>query len=430
MGAGVAGLTLAERLLAAGSGEVVLLEREVAAGGLARTFCYDGFRFDIGPHRFHTDDGRVRAYVCDLMGGDVLTIPRASSVYLGGAYHDWPLNLAGMFRLPLGMLAACSTDFLRRRVRGAPRSFEEHILAKYGPHLYAFFFRDYTRKFTGLDGTELHPDWAAAGVNRAVIDKRVKADSLFSLAGSILLPKPVSTLFLYPSNGGMQGFVSKLESAISGAGGVVRTSTPAAGPVLDGGAVKGVSLEDGEVIECDEAVWTAPATGILPSGLRFIHTVVFNVALRARRDLPYQWCYFGDPGICFSRLSVPRNFDPAMVPGGADSITAEITCSGSEDFWSDPGLLLPDLIRDLDRVGAAREEDILFVMPERVRETYPVYTLDYRERLEGVSPPAGLRLIGRCGSFWYNNMDHSIAQALAAAEGGSVSRDFWNPARP
>jgi protoporphyrinogen oxidase len=194
--------------------------------------------------------------------------------------------------------------------------------------------------------------------------------------------------------------------------------------------VRGVSVEGGEVIECDEAVWTAPANGILPSGLRFIHTVVYNVALRARRSLPYQWCYFGDPGICFSRLSVPRNFDPSMVPGGADGITAEITCTGDEVFWSDPAVMLPALIRDLERVGAAREEDILFVMPERVRETYPVYTLDYRERLEGVRPPAGLKLIGRCGSFWYNNMDHSISQALAAAEGGSVSRDFWIPDRP
>jgi hypothetical protein len=57
---------------------------------------------------------------------------------------------------------------------------------------------------------------------------------------------------------------------------------------------------------------------------------------------------------------------------------------------------------------------------ERVRETYPLYTLNYRRKLAAVSnwierSWGNLTLLGRAGRFWYNNMDHSIAAALGAA---------------
>jgi len=88
VGAGVAGLTLAERLGASGCREVTVLEREDAPGGLARTFQREGFRFDIGPHRFHTSDPAVQSYLLEILGSEITAIPRSSSVYLSGRYQD------------------------------------------------------------------------------------------------------------------------------------------------------------------------------------------------------------------------------------------------------------------------------------------------------------------------------------------------------
>lgn len=70
--------------------------------------------------------------------------------------------------------------------------------------------------------------------------------------------------------------------------------------------------------------------------------------------------------------------------------------------------------------------DVEFVDWRLVRETYPVYDRTYRERLASVAPPENLTLLGRCGSFWYNNMDHSISQALAFSRGERHERDFWS----
>ena len=60
VGAGVSGLSLAQFLAEAGV-EVVVVERLQEPGGLARSFRYEGFVFDVGPHRFHTSNPHVTA---------------------------------------------------------------------------------------------------------------------------------------------------------------------------------------------------------------------------------------------------------------------------------------------------------------------------------------------------------------------------------
>ncbi len=425
VGAGVAGLALAERLSSSGR-RVTVVEREDSPGGLARTFEHDGFRFDIGPHRFHTVDAGVQAYLEDVLEGRIARIPRSSSVYLGGRYHDWPLTLPGVTRLPPRMLLSCLPDLFRRRGGAEPASFAGHIISRYGRNLYRHFFRDYTRKFTGLDPEELHTDWAAAGVDRAVIDRRVRADSLASLARSLLLPRPVSTSFIYPAQGGIQAFADILAARVTRAGSEIMLSTRASGIETANGCVKGVTLAGGGFLEAEEVYWSAPLNGAVEAdGLAFMDTVVFDVALDRRRPFDYQWCYFGEPSTVFSRLSIPRNFSEDMAPKGADSIVVEISCRRGDEVWEAPESILPRVLDDLERVGAIDPGGVVFSIPHRIPETYPLYSLDYRERLSEVSPPAGLHLLGRCGSFWYNNMDHSISQALAMSRGELVRRDFW-----
>ena len=84
----------------------------------------------------------------------------------------------------------------RRRVVRSRRRQQVHDRT-----LYNIFFEPYTRKFLFHSPSELHRDWARAGVNRAVIDKRARADNLWSLLMNTLMPKPVETMFLYPPTG-------------------------------------------------------------------------------------------------------------------------------------------------------------------------------------------------------------------------------------
>ena len=118
---------------------------------------------------------------------------------------------------------------------------------------------------------------------------------------------------------------------------------------------------------------------------------------------------------------------------GRHGLCLEVVCQDDDDLWENPEQLHRDLSYDLVRVGlVARRDDIVSIHVERIPEVYPIYVLDYPSRLrraiQGVSEIANLRLLGRTGTFWYNNMDHSIRQAmdLAAAMGAGQTARGWN----
>jgi len=175
VGAGVAGLVLADRLSEAGV-RTVLIEVEAGVGGLARSFRYPNSTvFDIGPHRFHTDDPRVQAYIEALLGGNIVTIDRTSQLYLFGKYLPWPITLKNVLALPPPMMVRAGLDLLFPR-RARTDSFEDYIIANYGRTLYRAFFKPYTEKFLDYSCSNLHRDWAEAGINRATIDKQIKTE--------------------------------------------------------------------------------------------------------------------------------------------------------------------------------------------------------------------------------------------------------------
>jgi len=425
-GAGVSGLTLAERLTSTGEDvSVTVIEKESCPGGLARTFGRDGFLFDIGPHRFHTSDTDVNNYLLEILGDDHVTINRSSNVYMAGKYRSWPLTMKSVAGLPFPVLFRSFLDLFRRKFEVDHPTFADYVISKYGKNIYNYFFRGYTEKFTGCSADTLHIDWAEAGVNRAVIDKNVKADDLFSLLKSVLIPKPVSTTFYYPSYGGIQTFCAKQARKIQKSGGRMLYSCEALGIETANGKVSGVRTADSGVIPADQVYWSAPVSILFPdAGFQFMDTLLCNIALSKHQNNNYQWCYFGQEDILFSRLTVPRNFRADTVPPKADSLIAEITLSNPE-HRDNPDILNEKLIHQLERVDALQASDIIFMDWKLVSHTYPLYDLDYRERLSDLVLPDGLQLTGRCGSFWYNNMDHSIGEALAISSGQTFSKDFW-----
>ncbi len=167
---------------------------------MARTFHYGDFHFDVGPHRFHTENARVAAFIREILKEDAIEIPRKSGARMFGRFHEWPLTPGILLAMPIRFMFKGARDLLFKE-RLAGESFEADIVNKYGRTLNDIFFEPYTRKFLFHAPSELHRDWARAGVNRAVIDKRAQSDNLWSLLKNTLMPKPIDTLFLYPPHG-------------------------------------------------------------------------------------------------------------------------------------------------------------------------------------------------------------------------------------
>ena len=91
----------------------------VVVGGISRTVERDGWRFDIGGHRFFTKVKEVDGLWHEILPDeDFLMRPRMSRIYYRGKYYDYPSRPATRSR-DLGLIEAvlCVLSYAWVRIR-------------------------------------------------------------------------------------------------------------------------------------------------------------------------------------------------------------------------------------------------------------------------------------------------------------------------
>lgn len=446
VGGGAAGLTLAYYLCKAGL-PVTVLEREAKIGGLSRSFHYGDWTFDIGPHRFYSQNPKVNNFLREIHHDQFEEIQRFSQVYFMGCYHDWPLRLATIAKLPLHIAIQAGLDMLIKTERSlkTSQSFKDYVLCRYGKTLYQTFFKDYTEKFVGISTEQTHKNWAKIGLERATIDDKVSTASLFDIFKLMLLPKKAELNFLYPKQGGICSFWESCQDKIKALGGEIVTNCDVTELVCtqqENGRkrIDAVVTPQHGVIACEQIAWSASINELTaklaftPTNLNYRSQLICNVMLDKEPLQRSQWCYFGDKNLLFSRVSNPACFNPSCVPSGKGGLCLEITCQYQDALWQDPNKQILRLLKELKQVKAIEENSqILDVKLEKIRDAYPIYSLDYIDRLNLLERECSefdnLELLGRTGRFWYNNLDHSIENSLSTAAKYLLRLDVFNDRR-
>ena len=243
-----------------------MFEADDVVGGIARTVVYDGYRFDLGGHRFFTKLPAVQRFWEEILGDDFLERPRLSRIYYHGRYFAYPLQAKDVIaRLGARESILCTLSYLRSRLtrrRGHEKTFEEWVETRFGRRLYDAFFGPYTEKVWGIPGSEIRAEWAA---------QRIRNFSLARAALAILgLRGEHTTLierFHYPRLGPGQMWEEVRRRTESG-GVPVKLGHRARAVRHEGGRVTGVAVEhDGGTsdVEVDGLLSSIPLSELVLS---------------------------------------------------------------------------------------------------------------------------------------------------------------------
>jgi len=112
VGAGPAGLTVGVEAIRRGL-HVEILEATDKVGGISQTVQVDGWRFDLGGHRFFTKVERVELFWRSILpSSDFLRRPRQSRIFYKGKFLDYPLKpLNALLGLGLIETIRCVSSF-------------------------------------------------------------------------------------------------------------------------------------------------------------------------------------------------------------------------------------------------------------------------------------------------------------------------------
>ena len=460
IGAGPAGLTAAYLLSKQGLNVTVIEKDPVYVGGISRTVEHEGFRFDIGGHRFFSKSQEVVALWNEILPDDFIQRPRMSRIYYEGKFYSYPLRaFEALGNLGLIRSALCMASFAWAKAfpNKQVKSFEDWVVNQFGHKLYSIFFKTYTEKVWGMPCDEMSADWAAQRIKglslgAAVIDGLKRSLGLNKRPNDGMETKTLLETFRYPRQGpGMMWDAARDKVVAMGNQVVMDTSlkqlrfdgmTQRWNMQVVSGQADVSTINAAHVIssapmrELAGRIYPLPAT--LPSALDLNYRDFLTVALMIRSDdlFPDNWIYIHDDKVKVGRVQNFRSWSPEMVPD------PELACVGLEYFcFEGDGLwsmsdddLVAFATREMAILGLCDPETVVGGTVVRQEKAYPVYDETYRDNVEAMrreleaSYPT-LHLVGRNGMHRYNNQDHAMMTAMLTVRNivaGARVYDIWN----
>lgn len=453
IGAGPAGLTAAYELQKRSDGfRPVVFEAATLVGGIARTESHNGYRFDIGGHRFFTKVGEVEELWREVLGDKFVTRPRMSRIFYRGKYYAYPLkifNALGNMGIVEAVRIMFSYGYKQLFPSKVEENFEQWVSNRFGDRLYNHFFKSYTEKVWGIPCTEIRADWAAQRIKNLSLVKAV----LNALTGANDTASLIES-FEYPPLGPGQMW-DAFTDRIRGQGGEVRMQNAATKVYRDGMTVTGIDIVDysdksnvsTSRFVADEFISTMPIVELIAAmeppappeivaaaaKLKYRDFLIVTLILDTPDPFPDNWIYIHSPEVSVGRIQNFRSWSEAMVPNpNTASIGMEFFCHEGDGLWeTSDAELIKQASRELEYLKLAKISNVIDGTVIRQVKAYPVYDGEYRDALDILSNWidgfTNLQTVGRNGMHRYNNQDHSMLTAILAARIiMGEEHDIWN----
>jgi protoporphyrinogen oxidase/predicted dehydrogenase len=447
LGGGPAGLTAAYVLGHRGRPAAVY-EADGSVGGIAKTIEFDGYRFDLGGHRFFTKIGALQRLWEEMLGDDFLTRPRLSRIYYNGKYFAYPITAKDVVgRLGLFEASRCAMSYLWARRHGAEEAetLEEWVTARFGRRLYDAFFASYTAKVWGIPGTEIRSLWAAQRIKNFSLGK-----AILTVLG--IRREHVTTLieeFQYPRLGPGQMWEA-FASRVGEQGIPVHLNHRCVGLKHSDGRVRSIVVrQNGDVFEhgVDSVVSSIALSELVLSldppappevqdaarALRYRDLVLVALMTTEAEPFPDNWIYLHDPETRAGRVQNYGAWSDGMVKPGTTCLGVEYFCFRGDDIWEMSDAEAVELAKkELSAIGLIDPAKVVDGVKVLVPKAYPVYDLQFEPAVSTIRTYLeqfeNLVTCGRNGLHRYNNQDHSMWTAILATLNivDGVSHDVWS----
>jgi protoporphyrinogen oxidase len=459
VGAGPAGLTAAYLLTKAGYSVIVIEKDPLYVGGISRTVEHNGFRFDIGGHRFFSKSREVVDLWNEILPDDFIQRPRMSRIFYDGKFYSYPLRgfeaLRNLGIVRSGMCMA-SYGYSKLFPRKDVKSFQDWTINQFGERLFNIFFKTYTEKVWGMPCDEISADWAAQRIKGlslggAVLDGLKRSLGLNKRPNDGMETKTLLETFRYPRKGpGMMW--EKARDLVEAKGNRVLMNHAlqqlSFDAKLDRWRVAATTAEGKSVIisaahvissapirELTSRIHPLPKSTASAIDLKYRDFLTVALMIRSKDIFPDNWIYIHDSKVKVGRIQNFRSWSPEMVPDPSLAcVGLEYFCFEGDGLWASKDEDLIELAKkEMAILGLCDPADVEGGAVVRQEKAYPVYDDQYRENVEAIreeleSAYPTLHLVGRNGMHRYNNQDHAMMTAMLTVrniQAGRRAYDIW-----
>lgn len=393
LGAGPAGLTVANKLKQVGVSDFLVLEKENEAGGLCRSKDVDGSAFDIGGgHFLDVRRPNVNAFLFSFMPEEEWDkYDRDSRIVVNGNVVNHPIE-ANIWQMRLEdqveylksiAVAGCNVGVQM------PEDFVDWIYWKLGSKVAEDYMIPYNQKMFSKELNQLGTYWLEKLPNVSF-----EETLLSCLTKKAYGTQPGHAQFYYPKKYGYGELWLRMADSIKG-----QIEYNKAVKVIDF-TKRTVTTADGMSYQADKIITTIPwlefdeITG-MPDDIReSIHELKFSSIQTEyypeNLDTPCQWIYYPDPRLSYHRILVRHNF-----------------CPNSRGYWTET---------NSERIGMEEQNDHFKYMNQYA---YPLNTIKkpaIMKRLLSWSEEHGVIGLGRWGEHQHYNSDVTVDLALKLVE--------------
>ncbi|CAI7974970.1 MULTISPECIES: NAD(P)/FAD-dependent oxidoreductase [unclassified Parafrankia] len=467
IGAGPAGLSAGWELMKREI-PVTIIEGDSVVGGISRTAQRDGWRFDIGGHRFFTKVPEVEKLWHEILPDeDFLLRPRSSRIYYNGKFFDYPLKAGNALGgLGVAEAARCIGSYALAKLR-PPKdqsNYENWLVARFGWRLYRTFFKTYTEKLWGVKVSDMPSDWAA---------QRIKSLSLMNAITNAVLPKrnqkDITSLieeFQYPKfgpgmmwetaadkivkQGGRIVFEEKVRKIHHENGRATGVTTVVTGGYGPGAGAPESSRDDlGTEYQYtgDHFISSMSFSSLVrvmdppvparvlaaANALKYRDFLTVALVVPKSAGFPDNWIYIHAPDVKVGRIQNFASWSPFLVKDGRTCLGLEYFVFEGDEMWNSSDEELIALgTKELAKLGLVQADQVERGYVVRMPKAYPYYDMDYKKNvdiirgwLEDYAP--NVHPVGRNGMHRYNNQDHSMLTAMLTVENiiDGKSHDVW-----